>query len=198
MKICFFGGTFNPVHNGHIRLLENASKHFAFDKIIIIPTNIPPHKEVVFSVSDNDRLNMCKLAFDGIAEVSDYEITQNTVSYTINTMTYFKNIYPDEDFYFLMGSDMFFMFEKWKDYQKLISLVSIIVASREENEMTSLEIKKEELEAEGARIYIMKSDPYIVSSTVLRNIIKTGKQDFSCYLPERVVKYILDKKLYLE
>ena len=112
MKICFFGGTFNPVHNGHVRLLENAKEYFDFDKIIVIPTNIPPHKEVVFSVSDNDRLNMCKLAFDGIAEVSDYEIVENTVSYTINTMYHFKEIYPNDEFYFLMGSDMLFMFEK--------------------------------------------------------------------------------------
>lgn len=198
MKICFFGGTFNPVHNGHVRLLENAKEYFDFDKIIVIPTNIPPHKEVVFSVSDNDRLNMCKLAFDGIAEVSDYEIVENTVSYTINTMYHFKEIYPNDEFYFLMGSDMLFMFEKWKNYKELISLISIIVASREDDEFLAIEKKKLELEEDGAKIYIVKADPYIISSSEIRNKIKSGEKDFSCYLPERVVKYILDKKLYLE
>lgn len=198
MKICFFGGTFNPVHNGHVKLLENASKHFDFDKIIVIPTNIPPHKEVIFSVSDDDRLNMCKLAFDGMAEVSDYEIKENNVSYTINTMRYFKEIYPDDEFYFLMGSDMLFMFEKWKSYKELISLISIVVASREDDESESLEIKKAKLEFDGAKIYIIKAEPYVVSSSFIRNKIKSGEKDFSCYLPERVVEYILDKKLYLE
>lgn len=198
MKICFFGGTFNPVHNGHIRLLENASKYFDFDKIIVIPTNIPPHKEVIFSVSDDDRLNMCKLAFDGMAEVSDYEIRENTISYTINTMHHFKEIYPDDEFYFLMGSDMLFMFEKWKSYKELISLISVVVASREDDELESLEKKKAELETDGARIYIIKAEPYVVSSSMVRNMIKSGEKDFSCYLPERVVEYILEKKLYLE
>ena len=198
MKICFFGGTFNPVHNGHVRLLENAKEYFDFDKIIVIPTNIPPHKEVMFSVSDNDRLNMCKLAFDGIAEVSDYEIVENTVSYTINTMYHFKEIYPNDEFYFLMGSDMLFMFEKWKSYKELISLISIIVASREDDEFLAIEKKKLELEEDGVKIYIIQEDPYIISSSEIRNKIKSGEKDFSCYLPERVVKYILDKKLYLE
>ena len=198
MKICFFGGTFNPVHNGHVKLLENAKEYFDFDKIIVIPTNIPPHKEAVFSVSDDDRLNMCKLAFDGIAEVSDYEIAENTISYTINTMRYFKEIYPDDEFYFLMGSDMLFMFEKWKSYKELISLISIIVASREEDELKALENKKAELEIDGAKIYITKAEPYVVSSSMIRNMIKSGVKDFSCYLPERVVEYILEKKLYLE
>jgi len=198
MKICFFGGTFNPVHNGHVKLLENAKEYFDFDKIIVIPTNIPPHKEAVFSVSDDDRLNMCKLAFDGIAEVSDYEIAENTISYTINTMRYFKEIYPDDEFYFLMGSDMLFMFEKWNSYKELISLISIIVASREEDELKALENKKAELEIDGAKIYITKAEPYVVSSSMIRNMIKSGVKDFSCYLPERVVEYILEKKLYLE
>lgn len=198
MKICFFGGTFNPVHNGHVRLLENAKEYFGFDKIIVIPTNIPPHKEVVFFVSDDDRLNMCKLAFDGMAEVSDYEIRENTISYTINTMHHFKEIYPDDEFYFLMGSDMLFMFKKWKNYKELISLISVVVASREDNELESLENKKAELEIDGARIYIIKAEPYVVSSSMIRNMIKSGEKDFSCYLPERVVEYILDKKLYLE
>ncbi len=198
MKICFFGGTFNPVHKGHIRLLENAKKQFDFDKIIVIPTNIPPHKEVIFSVSDEDRLNMCRLAFDNIAEVSDYEITQDNISYTINTMRYFKSIYPADDFYFLMGSDMLLMFEKWKDYKELLSVISIVVASREEDELSILEIKKSELEKDGADIHIMKSEPYVISSSKIREMIKTGNKDFSCYLPERVVEYILRKKLYLE
>lgn len=198
MKICFFGGTFNPVHNGHKRLLENAKEYFDFDKIIVIPTNIPPHKEVVFSVSDDDRLNMCKLAFDGMAEVSDYEIKENTISYTIDTMHHFKEIYPDDDFYFLMGSDMLFMFEKWKNYKELISLISVVVASREDDELESLEKKKVELEIDGARIYIIKAEPYVVSSSMIKKKIKSGEKDFSCYLPERVVEYILDKKLYLE
>lgn len=198
MKICFFGGTFNPVHNGHIRLLENASKHFTFDKSIVIPTSIPPHKEVIFSVSDDDRLTMCKLAFDGMAEVSDYEIRENTISYTINTIHHFKEIYPDDEFYFLMGSDMLFMFEKWKNYKELISLISIVVASREDDEMSSVEKKKLELEEDGAKIYIIKAEPYVVSSSLIRDKIKSGEKDFSCYLPERVVEYILEKKLYLE
>ncbi|MGN0689336.1 MAG: nicotinate (nicotinamide) nucleotide adenylyltransferase [Oscillospiraceae bacterium] len=198
MDICFFGGTFNPVHNGHINLLKTAEEKFSFDKIIVIPTKIPPHKNVVFSVTDEDRLNMCNLAFSGLAEVSDYEIIQNTVSYTINTMNYFKQIYPEDKFYFLMGSDMLLTFERWREYKKLLSLTAIIAASREEDEFQVLCRKKAELECDGGEIHIIEAEPYIISSSKIRNMIKSGNKDFSCYLPERVVQYILRKKLYME
>ena len=85
-----------------------------------------------------------------------------------------------------------------ENYKELISLISIIVASREEDELKALENKKAELEIDGAKIYITKAEPYVVSSSLIRNKIKSGEKDFSCYLPERVVEYILEKKLYLE
>ena len=107
MKIALFGGTFDPPHNEHVRLLRAASKQLKADKIIVMPAGIPPHKSRV--VTDGaHRLAMAKLAFSDIpnVEVSDWEISQQGKSYTLLTLQELKKRYPEAELVFLMGADM--------------------------------------------------------------------------------------------
>ena len=133
MKIGVFGGTFNPIHNGHIRLAELYHKELGLDKIIVIPTNIPPHKSAENVVSSVDRLNMLNLAFEQypFVEISDIELNMSGKSYTVNTISALKEIYPNDDLYLIVGGDMFLCFESWREYKKILSMCTLCSAPRE-------------------------------------------------------------------
>jgi nicotinate-nucleotide adenylyltransferase len=117
--IMLFGGVFDPVHTGHLAIYKAIKKHFQFKKFIIIPSKKPPLKAHLPFASCKDRINMLKIMFyhcDDV-EISDYEIKQRDgqVSYTINTLKYFKSLYPNEQLYFIVGTDRYLDFKKWKD-----------------------------------------------------------------------------------
>lgn len=195
-KIGIFGGSFNPVHNGHIHLAESVMKKLNLDKIIIMPANIPPHKQCHDYADCKDRLEMCRLAcedYDGF-EVSNWEISRNTISYTINTVMHFKQEYPQNTFYLMVGSDMLMSFDKWYRYKEILKCVILTVVSREKNDIEVLMKKKSYLEQFG-RVLIVDTEPLVISSTDIRKIIK-NHGFYSCYLNEKVVQYIKQKKLY--
>ena len=98
MKIGLFGGTFNPVHSGHVNLVKNFKEKLNLDKVLVIPTATPPHKEAKELASSEDRIEMCKLAFGDLAEVSDVEIRRGGKSYTVETLEELKKIYKNDDF----------------------------------------------------------------------------------------------------
>ena len=126
-KIGVFGGTFDPVHKGHeIPALKFYDKS-GLDKLLIIPANIPPHKQNYDGVSAQDRLEMCRICFDKYKnnyniEVSDIEIKKDGVSYTVDTITDLREIYPGSVIYFLVGSDMFLNLESWRRYKELLEM----------------------------------------------------------------------------
>ncbi|MEG2428866.1 MAG: nicotinate-nucleotide adenylyltransferase, partial [Oscillospiraceae bacterium] len=116
MKIGIFGGSFNPIHNGHLNLCYQCNKIFNFDEILLIPTNIPPHKSNAQFISNSHRINMINLAIENQALIksSEIEFQLGGTSYTYNTIIALKKIYPiDTEFYFLIGSDMLEIFDKW-------------------------------------------------------------------------------------
>lgn len=192
-----FGGTFNPVHNGHIKLATDVRKEFDIDRFIIMPSKIPPHKKADELADDNDRLNMCRLAFEHLNgfEVSDYEIKNSKISYTYYTLKYFKETFPLEKLYFVMGGDMLLSFTKWHRFEEVLSMASIIAASREMGQYAELLREAEKLRKYNSEIYIIKSEPFVVSSSEIREYVKNNK-DISCYLPNKVVQYISENKIY--
>ena len=134
--IGIFGGSFNPIHNGHIHLAESVKRELGLEKIIIVPSGIPPHKSAECYAPDADRLEMCRLAaedIDGI-EVSDFELARDGVSYTVYTVEHFRKLYPDKKLYLLVGSDMLLYFDKWFEYKKILSEVTLAALSRENND----------------------------------------------------------------
>ena len=197
-KIGVFGGTFNPVHNGHINLLKTVMNSIEFDKVYVLPDRIPPHKQALDLLSGEDRLNMCRLAFDDIkkVEVSDWELKQIGKSYSVLTLRHLKGLFPNDRLYFIMGSDMLLSFHTWYQYEEILSLAAIVCISREDFVTDSqLENYADGLREKGGEIFVVKAKPFVVSSSEIRDKLK-NHIDCSCYLDKNVVKYIEENKLY--
>ena len=202
MKIAIFGGSFNPVHNGHINIVREVTKAVMLDKIFIMPTFISPFKKTdnTYIANGNLRFEMCRLAFKDMENVtvSNYELSKKDVSYTIHTLEYFHKKFPNDDLYFIMGSDMLKSLHLWYHFEDIMKLCTIIAASRVTHQSDFDELTKiaEKLRQYG-EILLVNTSAFEVSSTIIREkIIKN--EDISCYVPQNVVKYILNNKLYLD
>lgn len=130
MKIGIYGGTFNPVHNGHIKLAENAKRLCELDKVIFLPSGDSYMKSNV--LPGHQRYQMVSLALKGMdrMEVSDLEIRRRGASYSFETMEEFRCIYPEEELFFLLGEDSLRMIELWKEPSRLMRQCNLIVATR--------------------------------------------------------------------
>ena len=117
MRIAIFGGSFDPVHNEHVRVAENAIKTLGLDRLIVMPANIPPHKKTGRLSYGKARLDMCKLAISHLdcVEISDYELNKGGTSYTFETCRYYKETYPGAQLFWLVGTDMLRDFPTWKN-----------------------------------------------------------------------------------
>jgi nicotinate-nucleotide adenylyltransferase len=197
MNIGVYGGSFNPIHNGHIHLATAVRDTLSLDRVILVPSKVSPHKSNVEYVPNTHRLAMCELAIQGVdnLEVSDYELLQDGISYSIYTVRYFKATYPNDRLYLLIGSDMFLTFDTWKEYREIMRLVTLAVVSREVGDMLALESKRLELSPYG-EIVVAKVPPLEVSSTEIRKNIRFNTE-YSCNLDEKVVQYIKSNGLYL-
>lgn len=122
MNIAIYGGTFNPVHKGHLNCLKSVIESVQLDKIIVLPDRIPPHKSAQGLASGRDRLKMCSLAFEGLENVivSDWELKRKGKSYSVITLRHFHEMYPDDKLFFIMGSDMLLSFEQWFQYDEIL------------------------------------------------------------------------------
>ena len=190
MKIGLFGGTFNPVHKGHVNLVKNFKEKLSLDKVLVIPTAVPPHKQVESLVSSEDRLNMCRLAFLSLAEVSDVEIARGGRSYTVETLEELKKIYKDDDLYFLVGSDMLLSFKRWYRWEDILTMCTLCATDRD-NEETCRDADEEFF----SKIIFCDFPKTVVSSSEVREKLALG-EDVSKLLPEEVEKYIREKGLY--
>ena len=191
MKIGVFGGTFNPPHNGHIRLAKAAADELKLDKLLVIPSCIPPHKIAAKLADGQERLEMCRLAFgcDPRFEVSPMELERGSRSYTVETLRELKALYPDSELYFIVGSDMLESFDKWYLWQEILSLSVLCAASREEGYSPDLSRFGKLAE----RIKIITLDPLEVSSTQIRN---SAGEVSSELLDPKVAAYIREHGLY--
>ncbi|MGN1411402.1 MAG: nicotinate (nicotinamide) nucleotide adenylyltransferase [Oscillospiraceae bacterium] len=196
MNIGLFGGSFNPIHNGHIHLAKSVNSAINLDKTILIPSKISPHKSNDEYVSNEHRFNMCKLAIENLPnfEVSDFELSREGISYSIYTVRHFKEKYPNDNLFLLIGSDMFLTFDQWRDYIEIMSKVTLAVISRQDGDYNSLLEKSRELSRYG-KIVIPKVKPLEVSSTEIRKNIAFNKY-YPCNLDEKVVQYIKSNNLY--
>lgn len=197
-KIAVFGGTFNPVHNGHIHLCLQCQKQFHFDKILLIPTNIPPHKSAVDLASNEDRLEMLRLATkdNPLFSVSDIEYRLSGTSYTYHTIRQLKKEYQNDTFYLIVGSDMLRMFDKWYRYGDLLDEVTLIAGAREQNEYNELiELKRQNF-SNSDKIQIINIEIVELSSTQIRkNVLEN--QSIERLVHPNVLKYIESHQLYI-
>lgn len=198
MRIAMFGGSFNPIHSGHIQLAGTFVEKMKLDKVLIIPTYIPPHKQADISVSPEDRLEMCRLACMDLpfAEVSDIEISRKGASYTYLTLQELAEKYPDDELFLITGADMFMTIHQWKCPEIIFKLAVICGVPRNDDDISVLEKQSQYLKSIGARTEISEACIMTVSSTLIRSSIKAGKS-ISGLVPKTVEDYIAKKNLYL-
>ena len=201
MRIGIYGGSFNPVHNGHIHLAGTAIEELGLYRLYLVPSRISPHKSSSEYVSPEDRLTMLRLACKGsryrdILRVSDFELKTDRISYTIYTVEEFRRRFPKEELVLLIGSDMLLSFDKWHRYEDILREVTLAAFSREEGDLEELEKKADELRRFG-RVILSKADPVVVSSTEIRKKIAKN-ENYSCYLDKNVVQYIRSGNLYAD
>lgn len=197
MRIGILGGTFNPPHRGHMNAAVAARDALGLSKLILVPTAIPPHKELsADSASENERLEMTRLLADEIgAEVSDIEIAGGGRNYTADTLSKFREIYPDDELWFIMGTDMFLSVQNWRYPEKIFSLASIAVVPRCDDDREKLEEHRKWLsEKYSAKTYVVLATAVEISSTLLRNMKE--RKELLKFIPERIINYIEEKRLY--
>ena len=197
-RIGFYGGTFNPIHMGHVGVCRQAIKQLRLDCLHVIPTFIPPHKASPELAAGEDRLAMCRLAVQGIqgAAADDYELTRGGVSYSIDTMRHMREIYPEDDFYLIMGTDNYLTFTAWREWQALGRMCTLAVASREVDDKENLYQMARLLAREGVLTIFLDNAVRVVSSTEIREKLRTGEPCDE--LPPAVEDYITAHGLYRE
>lgn len=196
-KYGIFGGSFNPIHYGHLMICEYIKEEMGLDKVIFIPTGNPPHKEI--EVSAKDRYEMVKTAISPNLDfdISDIETTRVKLSYTVDTIRELKEIYKEEKLYFIIGMDSLFQLKTWKKIKDLSSEIEFVVAKRPgylDDEKINREIKylKENF---GTKIILVETPLYEISSTDLRDRIKKGKS-LRYLIPKKVLNYIEESEFY--
>ncbi len=197
-RIGIFGGSFNPIHNAHTDLAAAFVKKLKLDKLLIIPAAIPPHKDSSAVIDPVHRLNMCRLAFDSVkkCEVCDIEIKRQGISYTIDTLTQIKEIYPDSEIFLIMGADMFMTLDSWKNPDRIISLAALCTVPRNSDDLAALSEKETEYRQSGAQTVILDLKKSEISSTMIRQLIYND-ESFSKYVDSKVEKYIYANYLYM-
>lgn len=196
-RVGLYGGTFSPPHLGHLHAACEFVEKLSLDRLVIMPVNIPPHKQAEHLVDGKRRLELCRIAFGSIdnAEISDYEISKDGVSYTVDTLRHMSN--ENTELYMLCGDDMFLTLDTWRRACEIFSLTSVVCMRRYLTDGEPLLIKKAEYEEKyGARVYFIDAAAYPVSSTEIRERLKNGE---SCdgLLDTEVEKYIRENGIYL-
>lgn len=197
MRIGIYGGTFNPPHTGHRKAAREAIGALGLDKLLIIPTAEPPHKELPEeSAGPEQRLELARLCFGGLegAEVSPLEMERGGKSYTVDTVAELRRLYPGAELWLIMGGDMFLSLEKWYRSEELLRETGVAVSARaDERERILAEAEKLRRER-GARVRFIDEPPIVISSTALRDSLRrAGGRE---YLTEETYAYIVKNRLY--
>ncbi|NVN98190.1 MAG: nicotinate (nicotinamide) nucleotide adenylyltransferase [Geobacteraceae bacterium] len=214
MNIGLLGGTFNPIHNAHLRIAEAARDRLGLDKILFIPAATPPHKELDGEISFKHRCSMVALAIADNPHfaVSDIEQQRGGRSYTVDTLFELKNLYPDDQLYFIIGSDSFLDIASWYKVVEIFNLCNIVVIERPEaliaDPISPLPVAirsefcyvHEELRLthrSGFSVFFVPDTQLDISSSSLRSMIRENKST-RYLLPDSVAKYISEKRIYLK
>lgn len=198
-RIGIMGGTFNPIHQGHLMLAQKAYEQFELDKVLVIPNKLPAYKDRDELLDSKQRSRMVQLAIADYPymEFSDLELTRSGPTYTIDTLQSLKQEYPEDDFYFILGGDSLADLHKWRAYKEILTLAVILCARRNDADVPELEQIKLRLEAEvaEAQIYIMDTPMMNISSTEIREQLQSGKKAPQG-IPEVVLAFIQEHDLY--
>ena len=199
MKIGIMGGTFDPIHKGHLMLGEYAKEQYKLDEIWFMPNGNPPHKlNSNIESQTNHRVEMVKLAirdYDNF-KVQLYEVERIEVNYSYLTMQHFNEKYSNDEFYFIIGADSLFAFETWKHPELLVKTCKILAAYRDGKNTSEMEEQIQYLNQKyGAEILLLNTPNVDISSSGIRRMIKDN-EDISNLVPETVFSYIQSNNLF--
>ncbi|MDU1832137.1 MAG: nicotinate-nucleotide adenylyltransferase [Finegoldia magna] len=196
IKVGMMGGTFDPIHIGHLILAMEAINYKKLDEVWFVPTGNPNFKQdkkvtdkltryemVKLSTQDNDKFKVC-----------DYEIEKSGVTYSWETMKYFRENY-EHDFYFIMGEDSLISVETWENAEDFLKNTKILACIRRQEENSKLDEKISDLKSKGYFVEKIPTSFIDISSTKIREKAKSN-QDFRYFIPEKVYEYIVRNKLY--
>lgn len=195
-KIGIMGGTFDPIHNGHLIIAQNALVSCDLDEVWFMPAGDPPHKGNDVTAKEH-RINMVSLAIEENKDFSlfTYEADKERPSYSAITFCELHDIYPDFDFFFIMGADSFLNFKKWYHPEMICRYTSLVVGSRDNTGKDSLQEMKNEVEADyGARVILLYTPQIEISSSDIRS--ETNIKNIRYLVPEKVYNYIKNNNLY--
>ena len=201
MKIGLYGGTFDPVHRGHVQPVVEAKAQLGLDRVIYLPTADPPHKPERSLAPALARYAMVELALLEYPNlvVSPYELTPRRTAYTVDSARHFRSEYPDDELYLLIGGDAFVQLTTWREWRELVSLCRLGVLVRPgwglERMRAALPADLLEL-AKSDRVQLVVNQPVEVSSTRLRELVAAGEEIPAGAVAELVVQYIEKYKLY--
>ena len=197
-KIGIYGGTFNPLHTGHLHAARQAIVTLNLDRLILIPDRIAPHKQMPEgSATPEQRMEMLRIATknEPKMEVSDIELKREGKSYTYLTVEQLALEYPDAKLYLLMGTDMFTSFDTWMEPDRITAKAALAVMYRgDKGETEAIETQKLAMESRGVEVVLIRNDAIAISSTQMRRLLA-----FQCagpFLPEGVEDYIRSQGLY--
>jgi nicotinate-nucleotide adenylyltransferase len=218
-RIGLFGGTFNPIHRGHIQVALDVLHAFALNRIYFIPSALPPHKSDVELASAADRLQMVRLALDGRErfEVCDIELERTGPSYSIDTLKHFKTVAPEPNaLYFILGVDAFLEIHTWKDFDRLFEYAAMVVMSRPGTGQWAQPLRKKvasyvqrhidpdyQTDTKETKlnhphlceIHFAPVTPLDISSSQIRNMIDKG-ETIEDWVPPQVAEYIYRRRLF--
>jgi nicotinate-nucleotide adenylyltransferase len=223
-RVAIFGGTFNPIHVGHLIVAEDVRQLFELDRVIFVSSFVPPHKDNKGIIAADHRHRMVGLAVEGnpCFEASSVELDREGKSYSVDTVSYFREFYgPESAIYFIVGIDAFLELSTWRDVPGLFSLCKFIVVTRpgtrfEKSALSFLDDfgkinchwisckdrfrhSKKGIDPSGedlVNVYLVESILVDISSSEIRTLVKNGSS-IRYLVPEKVEKYIYQKNLFL-
>jgi len=221
MRIGLFGGTYNPIHLGHLRAAVEVKEGFSLDEIYVIPCAIPPHKQSGHVAGAKERYEMARIATSNMPGflASDVELKRSGPSYTIDTILYFKSVLPKgTELYFILGLDAFLEIDTWKSYMDLFPLIPFIILTRPDAGHKDPDVRQQKIEdfikskiSSGYKydsaqsgfihlklepVFLFNVTPLEISSSAIRSLIKK-KRSIHFLVPDEVIDFIKTKGLYL-
>lgn len=197
-KIGIMGGTFNPIHIGHLILGQTALEQFQLDKVLFMPTKNPPHKRYEHIVDEAIRAEMVEIAIKDNPhfELSTFEMDRDGITYTADTLIQLTKQNPDEEYYFIVGADSLFYLDSWKDPDTIFELSKFLAAVRGRTTNKEMLQKIAELnETFHASVELLNSPNIDISSSEIRERVKNG-MNIEYYVMPDVARYIQSNNLY--
>lgn len=197
-RIGIYGGTFDPVHYGHLLLAEAAREQVGLDEVWFLPTRIPPHKQNVQITEGGLRGDMLEFAIAGAREfkVDRRELRREGASYTVETLAELRREFPDDEFYFIMGADSFVDFPTWRKPEEILTLAQLIVSNRGSDPLPSLDPVRQKFgDAAAARVKFVRMPSIEVASREIRRKVNRG-ESIRFLVPRAVEQVISEQKLY--